>query len=189
VLQSTGEQSSAVETLQVTLAEGPCVDAVLYGRPALQGDLSSDEALSRWPRFSPRALEYGVIAAFAFPLMSRGVPLGALDVYGTTSRSLEPAQFEDLLVVADLAAIAMEATSGSPRVDGTGLWAEPSEPWAHPAVVHHAVGMVAAQLDVGVDEALLRLRAWAFASEQHLEDLARDIVDRRGRAEHWNSDE
>jgi AmiR/NasT family two-component response regulator len=46
-------------------------------------------------------------------------------------------------------------------------------------VVHQASGMVAAQLGEPVAEALVRLRAHAFARERPLIDVARDVVDRR----------
>ena len=45
-------------------------------------------------------------------------------------------------------------------------------------VVHQAAGMVATQLGVPVDEALLRLRAHAFSSGRPLTDIARDVVSR-----------
>jgi hypothetical protein len=39
--------------------------------------------------------------------------------------------------------------------------------------------MVAVQLGVGVDEALLRLRAHAFITDRLVADVARDVVTRR----------
>jgi AmiR/NasT family two-component response regulator len=54
---------------------------------------------------------------------------------------------------------------------------------AHWAEVHQATGMISAQLDVGVDEAFVRLRAHAFAEHLALRDIARDVVGRRLRLE------
>jgi hypothetical protein len=187
VLEVTNEQAATVESLQATFGEGPCIDAVSQGLPAFEPDLGSDEAMTRWPHFSPRALDCGIGAAFAFPLMRKGRPLGALDVYSERPRQLEHSQVDDLLLVADLASIAVESAGGSPVVEGTDLRTEGAEPWAHPAVVHHAVGMVSAQLGVGVDEALLRLRARAFALAQPVEALARDVIERRTHARQWGS--
>ena len=45
-------------------------------------------------------------------------------------------------------------------------------------VVHQAAGMVAAQLDVSVGQALIRLRAYAFGNDRPLTDVARDVVAR-----------
>jgi hypothetical protein len=50
-------------------------------------------------------------------------------------------------------------------------------------VVHQASGMVAVQLDIGVGEALIRLRAYAFGHDRKLADVARDVVARRLRFE------
>ena len=46
-------------------------------------------------------------------------------------------------------------------------------------VVHQASGMVAVQLGVSVGEALLRLRAYAFANDRLLAEVAEDVVGRR----------
>ncbi|WP_197681736.1 ANTAR domain-containing protein [Actinopolymorpha singaporensis] len=45
--------------------------------------------------------------------------------------------------------------------------------------VHLATGMLAAHLDVELDEAFTRLRARAYAEERPLLALARDVVARR----------
>jgi AmiR/NasT family two-component response regulator len=39
--------------------------------------------------------------------------------------------------------------------------------------------MVSEQLDVGIGEAFVRLRAYAYAQDRRLSDVARDIVARR----------
>ena len=46
-------------------------------------------------------------------------------------------------------------------------------------VVHQASGMVAAQLGVSVGEALLRLRAFAFAHDRLITEVAQEVVERR----------
>jgi len=48
-------------------------------------------------------------------------------------------------------------------------------------VVHQAAGMVFAQLEITVTEALVRLRAHAFAHERRIADIAADVVARRVR--------
>ena len=48
-------------------------------------------------------------------------------------------------------------------------------------IVHNAAGMVSVQLDVPVTEALVRLRAHAFAENQLLRDVAADVVEHRFR--------
>jgi hypothetical protein len=47
------------------------------------------------------------------------------------------------------------------------------------AEVHQAAGMISVQLGMGVEEALTRLRAHAYAEDRRLADVARDVVARR----------
>ncbi len=46
------------------------------------------------------------------------------------------------------------------------------------AVVHQAAGMVSIQLDISVGEALVRLRAHAFATDRPLTEVAREVIAR-----------
>src|SRR6266568_3659165 len=48
-------------------------------------------------------------------------------------------------------------------------------------VIHQATGMIAAQLDETMANALARLRAAAFASGRSMYDVAQDVVERRVR--------
>jgi hypothetical protein len=177
--------ADGVESLQVELAEGPCVEAVATFRPWVEPDLTAPSAVRRWPRFAPAALERGVAAAFAFPLITGGVAVGALDVYSTRPGPMMDAHFEDTVVLAGLAALAVESLDRPSGVTGVDLAAEPAEEWAHAAVVHNASGMVSVQLGVSVEEALVRLRAVAFATERRVADVARDVVERKLRIESW----
>ena len=47
------------------------------------------------------------------------------------------------------------------------------------AEIYQASGMVMAQLDCTIDEAMARLRAYAFAHDEPLQDVARQVVDRK----------
>jgi ANTAR domain len=49
------------------------------------------------------------------------------------------------------------------------------------AVVHQASGMVSAQLEVSVGQALIRLRAHAYGNNLPLAEVAEDVVSRRVR--------
>jgi hypothetical protein len=173
---TTDPVSELIEDLQFTLGEGPCLDAYRDARPVLEPDLLAP-ATARWPAFSPAACDAGVRAVFGFPLQVSGVRLGALNLYRDRSGPLGPDQHADALAAAELvgeAVLTMQALAPS------GHLARQLEAGAGVRlVVHQASGMVAAQLDVGVDEALLRLRAYAFGHERGLTDVARDVVARR----------
>ena len=186
-LGAAGALGERMERLQVELAEGPCRIAVMSLEPCHAPDMTSSESHRRWPRFAPAALEQGVRAAFAFPLMSGRTAIGALDVYASEPGDLGGEQIADARVMASLAALAVERGSDA-SVTGVDLAAEPAEGWAHPAVVHHATGIVSEQLDIDVDQALLRLRAAAFAMGGRLADVAGEVVSGQLRIERWLDD-
>jgi hypothetical protein len=54
----------------------------------------------------------------------------------------------------------------------------PDLPW-HRAEIDQATGMLTEQLGVGIADAFARLRAYAYANDLRLADVARDIVARR----------
>lgn len=174
-LCATDSVSELIEELQFTLGEGPCIDASREGRPVLEPDLAAP-ATSRWLAFGPPVLAAGVRAVFGFPIRIGGAGLGALNLYRDRSGPLTDVQHGDALVLADVAAqiILLMQADASPGE----LAAELEVGASFHYVLHQASGMVAAQLGVSVDHALVRLRAHAFATATPLVDIARSVVDR-----------
>ena len=86
-------------------------------------------------------------------------------------------QHADALVMADVVArsVLMLQASAPPGV----VAAELEEGADFRYVVHQATGMVAAQLEISVSQALIRLRAYAFGNDRPVTDVARDVVVRR----------
>jgi hypothetical protein len=185
MLVASDTTAERVEMLQISLAEGPCLEVMASFQPSLEPDLASPRAAGRWPSFARAALDEGIAATFAFPLITGGVAVGALDVYSKKRGDLAAPQVEDALVLADLAALAVDQLDVGSSIDGVDLSTEPAEAWAYPGVVHNATGMVSAQLQVDVHEALVRLRAVAFVTERNVADIARDVVSRTLRIDAW----
>jgi GAF domain-containing protein len=173
---SSDEVSAFIEDLQYTLGEGPCVDAYHDDRPVVEPDLAGP-ARSRWLAFTPRAVEAGARAVFGFPLRVGAFPIGALNLYRDHPGPLDDDQHANGLVLAGVAARAVLAMQAEAR-PGT-LAAELEAGADFRFVVHQASGMVSAQLHVGVGEALIRLRAYAFANDRPLAEVAGDVVARQ----------
>lgn len=172
--------SDMLEDLQYTLGEGPCVDAYHLGHPVLEPDLA-DPATPRWLGFTGPAVDAGVRAIFGFPLGVGSVRMGALNLYSDRPGPLTDEQHADALVMADVAA---EAVLAMQARESTGALASELEHHGNfQYVVHQAAGMVSAQLDVTVAQALVRLRAHAFGNQRLLPDIAADVVSRRLRFE------
>jgi hypothetical protein len=173
---TTDEVSTIIEDLQFSLGEGPCIDAYNQDRPVLEPDLADPTAV-RWIAFTPPAVEAGARAVFGFPLQVGTVRLGALNLYNDHTGVLSEDQHADALVMADVAAQALlimqshapPGELGAELLRGSNL----------NLVVHQASGMVSAQLDVSVAQALIRLRGYAFGHNRPLREVAEDVVARR----------
>jgi hypothetical protein len=176
----TDDVSARVEELQLTFGEGPCVDAYASRAPVLSSDLRAQGALRRWPAFAPAAKEVGAAAVYAFPLQMGAVRLGVMDLYHREPRSLASGELRAALVLADTAAMLLlgRKTNHDDSFDeaSAGLL---SEREGYRAEIDQATGMVSVQLGVRVDEAFVRLRAYAYAEDRRLTDVARDVVLRR----------
>ena len=177
---SSDTVSALIEDLQYTFGEGPCVDAYEQDRPVYEPDLRSDGP-GRWATFTPPVVEAGARAVFGFPLQVGTVRLGALNLYRDRPGPLSDAQHGDAVILAGVAARSVLAMQAKAPPGAIGAELEGGADLRF--VVHQASGMVAAQLDVSVAEALVRLRAHAFADNRRLVDVAADVVARRLRLE------
>ncbi|WP_369131123.1 GAF domain-containing protein [Modestobacter roseus] len=174
VLAATPGLGQAGEDLQFTLGEGPCQVASASGRPVLSPDLGADP---RWSQYSREAGAHGIRAAFSAPLQVGAVRLGVLDVYRRVPGSLTMAALTSLQVYAEaaVAVLLLMADAG----DAAAVPADVMEFADIRPVVHQAAGMVAVQLDVSLQVALVRLRGEAFAAGRSLRAVAGDVVARR----------
>jgi hypothetical protein len=167
---------AAVQELQLSLGEGPCVDAWRRMEPVLEADLAHP-AQARWPAFAHAGVQAGVLAVFAFPLQLGAVGLGVLALYRDRPAPLSDEELAVGLVLAEVATqIVLGLQAGAPPEQLHVLLAD--EP-AHWAEIHQATGMVSAQLEVSLDEAFVRLRSFAFANERPLREVAEGVVARR----------
>ncbi|WP_158813063.1 ANTAR domain-containing protein [Streptomyces rimosus] len=166
--------SARLEDAQFTLGEGPGLTADFDEVTCHVADLAGG-AGGRWPQFADEAGSLGVRAVFVWPVRSGGAQLGTLTGYRRTPGPLTGQQVADGLLVAD--ALAGRVLAWRPDTDEAGNG--PGTAGAvdlHRTEVHQATGVLSCQLGVPLEEALLRLRARAFASGQPLHDTARAIL-------------
>lgn len=177
---SSGELSSRLDALQFTFGEGPCLDAVHTGTPVLVADLDDPEE-TRWPAYTGAVLQAGVSAVFALPVSLAFQRVGALDLYRTRSGPLDERALTGALLAAELAALPLLDLLGAHRDDAS--WDE-QDGWTQlesleRVEVYQATGMLIEALDVDPTEALVRLRAHAFARDLTAVEVAWEIVERR----------
>ncbi|MGW7165673.1 ANTAR domain-containing protein [Streptomyces sp. NPDC054884] len=181
-LCSTNDISEQLEELQLTLGEGPCVDAFTRGSAVLSPDLLTGGLQDRWPVFADAALEAGARAVFALPLQIGAISPGVLDLYADVPTVLDAEELADALAFADLATLLLLDA----RIDETGAQAgAPSRDHGfedlggYRAEIDQATGILTVQLGAGIDEAFVRLRAYACTQGRRLADVAADVVAHR----------
>lgn len=169
-------RSVMLEELQFAVGEGPCIDAYQTGRPVFAPDLAV-AARVRWPGYASAAQDHGVRAAFAFPIQIGAARLGALDVYRDEPGALSAETTAAALTFSDAAMTELldaqqrsNHSAGAPALD---------EALDNRFQLYQAQGMIAVQLGVGLHEAMIRIRAHAYAQNRPLGDVADDIVARK----------
>jgi hypothetical protein len=170
---ASSPRSARVEDLQFALGEGPCLTACTTGRPVLVPDLEHAAGVP-WPGYASAALSHGVQAVFAFPMQDGATRLGALDVYRAQAGSMSEWAVARARGFAEVALETILDGGGSAS-DGSDLWDQQDISFE----VYQAQGMVMIQLAVPPDEALARMRGFAFAENRSLREVASDIVARR----------
>jgi hypothetical protein len=111
-------------------------------------------------------------AVFAFPLQVGAAQLGVLDLFRARAGSLTGAELTRALTLADRAVTVLlaDAPDGDEALGAT-------------TELFQAQGMVMVQIGGTLPEAMARIRAYAYARDRRLADVARAIVARELRFE------
>jgi hypothetical protein len=110
------------------------------------------------------------------------IQAGVLGLYRGTPGPLPAGSFGDGLLLADAATVLLldglhdgaDGTAAGPVLDG-----QAPDLVLHRVEIDQATGMLTEQLGVPAAEAFVRLRAYAYAQDRRLADVAGDIVARR----------
>jgi hypothetical protein len=171
-LCTSNQAASALMDLEITVGEGPAVDAS-------RGDVIEDTDLltasdSNWSSYRPEAVALGARAVFGYPVQVGAVRFGALSLFRNSPGPLDEGQAKDAYLMASVIsrAILAEQAGGSPG----GLVGELNGVSMLDFRVHQAAGMLAIQGSMTVRDALVFLRAHAFAIASQLSDLAERVV-------------
>jgi GAF domain-containing protein len=165
--------TEVVEQLEFTLGEGPCVDAYQRKAPVFDPDLG-DVKTERWPEFRRGAMAAGIRAAFGFPLLVDSVCIGALNLYRTRPGALTDRQIGDALVVADIVGRTLLRWQAD-AAPGTVAWQLEEVP-KHGIEIHQASGRISVQAGVSLADAVVLLRAYAFANDRPIGDIAHEVA-------------
>jgi hypothetical protein len=175
-IAASDERASFIVDLQFTSGEGPTIDAHRESRPVLEPDLATT---TRWPAFALEAVVAGVSAVFALPLQIGAARFGVLTFYRDRPGPLDEGFLADALTMAD---VACEITLRLQAQVPPGSLHDVFETLAtERTVVYQATGMIMVQLGVGPEEAIVILRARAYAAARPVDEVAADVVARRFR--------
>ncbi len=170
-----------VEELQFRLGEGPSLDAVSLSAPVLAADLNGPDT-ERWPVFAGAAVRLGVRAMFALPIAVAGFPVGVLSLCRHRPGRLTGSALTGVFLAAELAVLPLLDVMGTDMRGavndvGSPAWDELGSMLR--SEVYQASGVLIAQLGVPPAEAMMRLRAHAFATDTTVSDVAYQILEHR----------
>jgi hypothetical protein len=173
-LCASNDTARALLDLEIVVGEGPAVDAC-QGDAVNESNLL-DPAFIRWPTYTPQALILGAQAVFGYSIRLGAVRFGALSLFRASSGQLDASQESDAFLLASVIGRAILAgEAGETRATLVG---ELDGASVLDFTVHQAAGMVAVQGSMSVRDALVTLRAHAFATNSELSVLAGNVITR-----------
>ncbi|HEX8497042.1 MAG TPA: GAF and ANTAR domain-containing protein [Actinomycetales bacterium] len=89
---------------QYERGHGPCLDCIARGEVLRIDDMAAED---RWPDYAPQARELGAGSSVSLPLFVTGRPIGALNVYATSSHAFDPNGIDIAQVFAEYAGVAL----------------------------------------------------------------------------------
>lgn len=159
-----------VDQLQYDLNEGPCLWAITDEPVVLVNQLRHEQ---RWPRYVPRALEHGITAQLGLRLYSDEETLGGLNLYSTSTDTIDA----DVEHAAELFAVHAALALGHARQEEHLNIALQTR-----KVIGQAIGIVMERFHLDEDRAFRYLLRVSQHSNTKLRDVAQELVDQRNHA-------
>jgi transcriptional regulator with GAF, ATPase, and Fis domain len=172
---SSAESARLLELYQIQNDEGPCLECYRTGSPVSIG--SMEQASSRWPRFAEAASSLGFVGVLALPLRLRGHVIGALNLFDANGVLSDPKAHQVAQAMADVATIAILQERLGRQQDV--LNEQLQSALTSRVVIEQAKGVLAARLDIGMEEAFERLRKRSRDHRRRLVEVAEEVVNVR----------
>ncbi len=169
----SGDVARLIEQVETAVGDGPCATAFRTEQPVFADDLREDSG-SLWPEFRHRALTVGIRAAFGFPLRDGTSCVGALNIYCALPGALTDEQITTTLLVAALMGRTVSAwrygAELAALVGGLDLAPRARD------LVQRAMALVATQLAISSEDAVVLIKAYAADRAREIVDIAADVV-------------
>jgi hypothetical protein len=176
LLGASDDRMTAIGDAELTAGEGPSFDAFDRRAPVLVADLA-DGPLVRWIGLDAPMAGAHLAAIFAFPLQVGRARLGAMVLARERPGALVGPPLSRALASADIVTDELLRMQAIARVGGVPVQIENRV--AGVAELHQAAGMIAGQLDIEVKDALVCLRARAYADQRSVRAVAADVLTRK----------
>jgi transcriptional regulator with GAF, ATPase, and Fis domain len=161
---ATSELVKELDQLQYSLGEGPCLHAIESDPVVVVQDARAD---TRWPRFMKAAVELGLRSQLGLRLYLDEQARAGLNLYSTSSNTIDPETESLAELFASHAALAM----GRVRI-GENL----SAALASRTTIGMALGLVMERYGMDRDRAFAYLTRIASSSELKLREVAEHLV-------------
>ena len=171
VIGASTEQVQLLELFQIQNDEGPCLDCFNTGAVVVNGNLSQT---TPWPMFAAESVTAGFPSVCAVPLRLKDLVLGCLNLFMSEPVLLSDAEIALAQALADVASIAIvqdQAVRDAAIREGHLQHALTSR-----IAIEQAKGMIAERGGVDMDDAFVRLRAFARNHNRGLTEVAEGLV-------------
>jgi GAF domain-containing protein len=168
---STGQLALDLDEVQYQQGWGPCLDAGRTDQVLLLNDMATE---TRWPRYTPVALEAGARSSLSVPLPVESYLVGALNVYATQPHAFTD---ESVRIGVSLAAHITAALSYAESATANRLRVEQlNQALESRGVIEQAKGMIMMQQRCSAEAAFAMLRKLSMDENIKLADLATSLV-------------
>jgi GAF domain-containing protein len=168
---ATAEVAALLDESQYEQGYGPCLDAVLADAPMEIPDMRAE---TRWPKFTPIAVEHGVLSSLSTPIPVLDSVAAAVNLYATKPDAFCHA---DHAAVQELVRYASAAIANIHLYDASRTLVEQLRTAAQSrAVIDQARGILMQMHRCTADEAFDILRRTSQHSNRKIRDIAAEIV-------------
>lgn len=165
---SSDAVAARVDALEMSLGEGPCLDAILTEQAEMVPDLRTG---GPWPALAEAVLaETPVRGAAAFRLVADGHKVGSLNLFADEPDALDDTSAAQGAVLVAFASVALTAVQHRERADSLQQGLQSNRE------IGKAVGLLMAYYKVGAEEAFERLRRTSQDLNVKLVEVAREVV-------------
>jgi GAF domain-containing protein len=157
-----------LDELQMRYLEGPCVRAALAEIVVRTDDFRKE---TKWPNYSPKVVELGVLSGLSFKLYTSSQTAGALNLFSLRENAFDAEAESVGAVLAAHAAAAILASRQSEQLESALSTRDR---------IGQAKGIIMERYDVDDVAAFAMLRTLSQDSNTKLVDVAARVIETRG---------